>query len=242
MARFWTGRALVGAAVVLAAGLVVGLGWYLAGPLLFNQRVDEAFPAAAPAAMQSPDAMAAPAAMADHPTAVPAAMADHPTAVPAAMSDHSTAVPAAMSDHPTAAATPAAMADHPTAAATPTPAGPLLLREGVFGNMDDNLHKGQGRAAVYHLADGTRLLRLEDFNVTNGPDLYVYLSASANPRTARDFSAAPSVNLARLKGNVGNQNYSLPADLDLADFQSVVIYCKKYNVIISTAALSTLKG
>lgn len=234
MARFRTGRALVGAAVVLAAGLVVGLGWYLAGPLLFNQRVDEAFPAAAPAAMQPPDAMGAPAAMADHPTAAPAAMNDHATAAPAAMADHVTAAPAAMTDRPTAAP--------PTATTAPTLAGPLLLREGAFGSMDDNIHKGQGRAAIYHLADGTRLLRLEDFSVTNGPDLYVYLSASASPRTARDFGAAPSVNLARLKGNVGNQNYSLPADLDLADFQSVVIYCKKYDVIISTAALSPLKG
>lgn len=224
MARFWTGRALVGAAVVLAAGLVVGLGWYLAGPLLFNQRVDEAFPAAAPAAMQPARAADAPAAM----------------EAPTAMSSPAMAAPAATAGHPTAA--PAAMADHPTAAAAPTPARPLLLREGAFGSMDDNLHKGQGRAAIYHLADGTRLLRLEDFSVTNGPDLYVYLSASASPRTARDFGAAPSVNLARLKGNVGNQNYSLPADLDLADFQSVVIYCKKYDVIISTAALSPLKG
>jgi hypothetical protein len=200
------------------------LGWYLAGPLLFNQRVDEAFPAAVPAAMQ-------PARAADAPAA---------TAAPTAMSSPAMAAPAATAGHPTAA--PAAMADHPTAAAAPTPARPLLLREGAFGSMDDNLHKGQGRAAIYHLADGTRLLRLEDFSVTNGPDLYVYLSASASPRTARDFGAAPSVNLARLKGNVGNQNYSLPADLDLADFQSVVIYCKKYDVIISTAALSPLKG
>lgn len=202
-------------ALALVAVAVLALGWYLAAPLLLNQRVDEAFPAA-PAAVL--------------PTAV-AALAPTTIRTPTALADQAMAAPTARLAAPTAAPT----AVPPTAA--PAPAGPLLLREGQFGSMDDNLHEGQGRAAIYDLGDGARVLRLEDFRVTNGPDLYVYLSASANPRRAADLRAAPSINLAQLKGNIGNQNYRLPADLDLAAYQSVVIYCKRYDVLISTAPL-----
>lgn len=219
MTRPRTGGALARvAALVLAGAALLALGGYLAAPLLFNQRVDEAFPAAAPAAAL-PTAAPAPTAMAagmQHPTAMATGM-QHPTAMAAGM------------QHPTMQAA--------ETAAAPTPAGPLLLRLGQFGAMDDNLHTGQGRAAIYDLGGGERVLRLEDFRVTNGPDLYVYLSASADPRRAAELRAAPAVNLARLKGNIGNQNYSLPADLDLAPYRTVVIYCKKYDVIISTAPL-----
>ena len=114
---------------------------------------------------------------------------------------------------------------------------PVLLASGQFGAVD-GLHKGQGSARLFRLSDGQRILRLEEFKVTNGPDLYVYLSGHAAPRNSGQLHEGGALEVGRLKGNIGNQNYALPADVDLSKFKSVVIYCKQFSVIFSTAELS----
>jgi hypothetical protein len=45
------------------------------------------------------------------------------------------------------------------------------------------------------------------------------------------------VSLGRLKGNQGNQNYPIPADLDLANVGSVTIWCRQFSVNFTTAPL-----
>ena len=113
--------------------------------------------------------------------------------------------------------------------------GAIVLATGHFEDID-NLHQGSGTATIYELEDGSHLLRLEDFEVTNGPDLHVYLVPAANP-TGDDI--VDYVELGEgLKGNIGNQNYELPADADPAGFGSVVIYCQPFHVIFSFANLS----
>jgi hypothetical protein len=112
---------------------------------------------------------------------------------------------------------------------------PRLLATGQFG-MVDPLHKGEGTASIVTLADGQRVLRFEDFTVTNGPDLFVYLSGHPEPRNGGQVHEN-GVELGRLKGNVGSQNYTLPADLDLSKVKSVVIYCKQFSFVFSTATL-----
>lgn len=113
---------------------------------------------------------------------------------------------------------------------------PVLLASGQFGAID-GLHKGEGKARVFRLPDGKLLLRLEEFRVTNGPDLYVFLSAHPAPRNGGQVHEGGALEVARLKGNIGNQNYVLPADVDLSKFKSVVIYCKQFSVVFSTAEL-----
>jgi hypothetical protein len=103
----------------------------------------------------------------------------------------------------------------------------------------DTIHKGIGTATLYQLPDGRHILRFEGFTVTNGPDLFVYLSGHAAPRSSGELHAIADFEVARLKGNVGDQNYELPAELDLAQFQSVVIYCKRFTTVFSTATLGT---
>ena len=113
--------------------------------------------------------------------------------------------------------------------------GAIVLATGHFEDID-NLHQGSGTATIYELEDGSHLLRLEDFEVTNGPDLHVYLVPAANP-TGDDI--VDYVELGEgLKGNIGNQNYEIPADADPAGFGSVVIYCQPFHVIFSFANLS----
>jgi hypothetical protein len=114
---------------------------------------------------------------------------------------------------------------------------PAASASGRF-TVVDSIHKGAGTAAVVTLPGGQRLLRFEeDFTVTNGPDLFVYLSAHPEPRDSVQLHAGGAVEIARLKGNIGSQNYELPADLDLSTYTSVVIYCKQFSVVFSTATL-----
>ena len=119
------------------------------------------------------------------------------------------------------------------------PAAPAQSRltAGTFGVVD-GIHRGEGTASFVQLPDGQRVLRLEeDFRVTNGPDLYVYLSGSAAPRTSAELHGSSAFEVAQLKGNAGGQNYALPGDLDLSKFRSVVIYCRRFTTVFSTAEL-----
>jgi len=112
----------------------------------------------------------------------------------------------------------------------------IAASSGHFGEID-SIHKGSGVATIFKLSDGKHVLRFEDFKVTNGPDLYVYLSSHPAPRDSGQLHEGTAFEVAVLKGNIGSQNYELPADLDLSQFKSVVIYCKRFSVVFSTAEL-----
>lgn len=112
-----------------------------------------------------------------------------------------------------------------------------LVARGQFGGAIDPVHHADGIASIYRLDDGQRVLRLDNFKSTNGPNLYVYLSGTASPRDSAQLSAAGDFEVARLKGNIGNQNYVLPAGLDLSKFKSVVIYCRQFHVVFGSAPL-----
>jgi len=113
---------------------------------------------------------------------------------------------------------------------------PTALKTGPFQD-GDRFHQGSGRATVYREADGSLLLRLEDLDVTNGPDLHVILTPNAHPQSRQDVSATGYLDLGPLKGNQGNQNYPIPTGVDFASYGSVVIYCQPFHVIFSVAPL-----
>ena len=111
-----------------------------------------------------------------------------------------------------------------------------VLKSGTFRDADRS-HKGSGSVTISQLEDGSRVLRLEDFNVTNGPDLRVILSLHPDPQGRGDVTAPGYVELGKLKGNIGNQNYPIEAGVDVSALNSVVIYCKPFRVIFAVAAL-----
>ena len=113
---------------------------------------------------------------------------------------------------------------------------PVALATGMMRDADE-FHRGSGTATIYELGEGSRVLRLEGLEVTNGPELHVILSPSADPQTPEEVSASGYVDLGGLKGNIGDQNYEIPADVDVAQQMSVVIYCKPFHVIFSVASL-----
>lgn len=112
------------------------------------------------------------------------------------------------------------------------------VKEGNFEGADD-FHEGSGLASIYRQSNGTYVLRFEEFSVINGPDLRVYLAKNQDPDGSQ---VAKGVELASLKGNKGNQNYVLPDEVDPADYQSVVIYCKPFKVIFATANLNPISA
>ena len=114
-----------------------------------------------------------------------------------------------------------------------------VLASGPFRDADD-FHRGSGTATLYDLGPEGRFLRLEDFEVTNGPDLHVLLVPNSDPMTRDDVSGY--VDLGSLKGNIGDQNYQIPAGLDLSEYGSVVIYCQPFHVLFSVASLSPATG
>ena len=110
------------------------------------------------------------------------------------------------------------------------------VKTGQFRDAD-RFHRGSGTATIYRLPDGSHVLRLESLDVTNGPALVVILSPHPNPSSSSDVHQTGYVELAKLKGNKGNQNYTLPDGVDPASFGSVVIYCKPFKVVFSVASL-----
>ncbi|MCA1726316.1 MAG: DM13 domain-containing protein [Actinobacteria bacterium] len=120
-----------------------------------------------------------------------------------------------------------------------SPGGPsartVVLSSGAFRPLE---HDARGRAVVLRTADGRRFLRFEDLEVSNGPDLVVYLSELGPDQGWRDADDAGFLDLGELKGNMGDQNYEIPADVDLSRFGSVVVWCRRFTVGFAVAPVS----
>ena len=104
----------------------------------------------------------------------------------------------------------------------------------IHANPSDPIHYGRGTATIY--AD---LLRLEsDFEVGPGPKFHVYLVPLAEVTPDTEVEKTMFVDLGRLKAFAGSQNYGIPEGVDLVNYQSVVIWCEQFNVLISPATIS----
>lgn len=121
-----------------------------------------------------------------------------------------------------------------SAGSTGRPTGPVSLAAGAF--MARSRYTVSGTATVYELEDTSRTLRLEDFASTNGPSLFVYLTAADADEPDGELDA-DHVDLGALRGNVGNQNYQVPADVDLEVYDTVVIWCRPFSVAFGAADL-----
>ncbi|HUA17229.1 MAG TPA: DM13 domain-containing protein [Bryobacteraceae bacterium] len=107
------------------------------------------------------------------------------------------------------------------------------------GTFHGKVHKTSGRATIYREAGGRLVLRLTDFKTSNGPDVHVVLIAAKDADDDANFlkSSTERVELGTLKGNEGDQNYDLPAGTDLKKFQTVSIYCERFNANFGAAPL-----
>jgi len=203
----------VAAGAVAIPALAVVLWWFQPQALLFDDVVDESFPGAG----------------ADQEDAAPAQPAEE-----AGTAGEGPALDGGGEDAAEEAA-PGAGDDTEPAEVEPEPSGPVELAVGSF--VSRNRYTVTGTATTYQLEDGERLLRLEDFESTNGPDLFVYLTVAG----ADDDDAALDadfVDLGVLSGNIGSQNYVIPADVDLDRYDSVVIWCRRFTTSFGVADLT----
>ena len=113
-----------------------------------------------------------------------------------------------------------------------------VLAKGEFHKADK---AGSGKATIYQLADGKRVLRLTDFAVDNGPDLHVRLFAADDAKNTTSVAKTPHIELGKLKGNQGNQNYDVPENVDLSKYKAVSIWCNRFSVNFAAAPLTVAK-
>jgi hypothetical protein len=114
------------------------------------------------------------------------------------------------------------------------PPQPTALASGTFRSLE---HTTVGTASVVELPEGGRVLRLEGFETSNGPDLRVYLSAGSSDAFFGKEYGRDYVELGELKGNIGSQNYPIPSEVDLAKYRNAVIWCKRFSVGFGVATL-----
>ena len=107
------------------------------------------------------------------------------------------------------------------------------------GQFHSGAHETKGTATVFQLADGKKTLRLTDFATSNGPDVHVYLVAADDAKDNDTVTKAGFIDIGSLKGNIGDQNYDLPANADLTKYRAVTIWCKRFSVNFGTAPLMT---
>ncbi len=109
----------------------------------------------------------------------------------------------------------------------------------VTGKFHGKVHKTEGRATIYQEADGKLVLRLTNFKTSNGPDVHVILVATMDAMDDANFlkDNTEKLELGKLKGNEGDQNYEIPAGTDLTKFRTVSIYCERFNANFGAAQL-----
>ena len=121
--------------------------------------------------------------------------------------------------------------------ALPTAQGGLLAQTLASGRFYSILHPTEGTATIYQMGDGTRVLRFTNFKTSNGPDVHVYMVAAEDAKDAATVERAGFIDLGVIKGNIGDQNYRLGSDVDLAKYRAVSIWCKRFSVNFGAAPL-----
>jgi Electron transfer DM13 len=221
----WRHKLLTCAVAVPMLLVTVPVGNYLLSPLWTRSTLVEASPLAPVAGALATQATTA------SPTSTPALVPPTTTARATPTSAQSPSSPA----QPAATATSEPAPPSPTPTETPIPtAAPFVarvVRSGVLSGADD-FHFAEGTALLIEVTPGSFVVRLENVSVRNGPDLFVYLSPAA------DALPDGALNLGGLKATDGSFNYDVPAGVDIAAFQGVVIWCRAFSVLFGTAPLS----
>src|SRR5260370_11714222 len=99
------------------------------------------------------------------------------------------------------------------------------------GKLEGKIHQTSGRATIYKSADGKHYLRLTDFMTANGPDVHVVLVRAEDKALEQEIVKGDldHVELGSLKGNQGDQNYDLPAAVELNQDQAGASSCERFH-------------
>jgi hypothetical protein len=116
--------------------------------------------------------------------------------------------------------------------------GGSAMRALAAGRFHSVAHETHGTATIQAVGGGRRVLRLTDFATSNGPDVRIYLVAAPDAADNQTVTKAGFVELGKLKGNQGDQNYDVPDDIDLTHYRAVTIWCRRFSVNFATAPLT----
>jgi hypothetical protein len=235
--RRWLLPALGVAAAAAAVALVAFQPW--------KAFVDDTVDEAAPVTALVPTTAAIPPGPATTTTTAPPSVVPPSAAFPStapAPTTAATAAPTTVPAPPPVALTPSTAATAapatttpapppPTTAAAATTAAPAPPAEPAPTAFVSKAHDTSGTVRLLTLDDGSRVLRIENLDTSNGPDVKVVLSPDPNGY------ADGAVSLGTLKGNKGSQNYAIPAGVDPSSFRSVVVWCKRFDVDFGVAPL-----
>ena len=108
------------------------------------------------------------------------------------------------------------------------------IESGIFYGV---AHPTAGTATIYRMGDGALMLRFTNFKTSNGPNVHVYLVAADEPKDAETVLRSAFIDLGPIKGNIGDQNYTLGPDVDLSKYRSVSIWCQRFRVNFGAASL-----
>lgn len=118
----------------------------------------------------------------------------------------------------------------PTAAATPAAPQVVSLGTGALRGLDG--YRASGTASVLE-ASCTTFVRLTDLDASRAPDVRVWLVPAG-----QESPSAGGIDLGELKGNQGDANYPVPAGTDVADYGTVLLWCRAFSVPIGAADLT----
>lgn len=197
--------------ISIGAAVAIAIAWFLLSPIFFDTVVDEELPSSI-SGLSDTEKMQM--------EAIESLTQEEVQAMPEAQRMEAKRVMEELGQK-----MPETIADEPMASS------PTVTLQGTFKDAD-NFHRGSGMASVFTLPDGKHILRFENFTVTNGPALSVYLVRSGDGNVDSGF-----LDLGKLKGNKGNQNYEIPAGTDLREYGSVIIWCVPFKVTFTTATL-----
>ncbi|MFI5716152.1 DM13 domain-containing protein [Nocardia sp. NPDC051750] len=116
--------------------------------------------------------------------------------------------------------------------------GGSQLRSLASGSFVSHEHSTSGTVELQQQPDGTAIVRITDLRTSDGPALHVWLSDQPVAGDGSNLDDGRHVDLGSLKGNEGNQNYTVPAGTDSAAFPTVVIWCERFSVSFGAAALT----
>ena len=105
------------------------------------------------------------------------------------------------------------------------PTGPKILAQNMF---KPRAHEVTGKAVLLEV-DGKKIIRFEDFETINGPDLHIYL--------ASELGNQDYIDLGKIRATKGSVNYEVPTDVDTSRYNKVLVWCEPFGVLFSYAEL-----
>jgi hypothetical protein len=220
-------RIWIGAGALAAVLIVFVLVWFEPQAAFIDDSVDESLPGLDAVLATGTTTPPAPT------TTAPAGSADTTVTTSPDTAAPDTNAPANTVPETTALAAPANSVSAALLRASDSGA-PVVVSSGTFISGE---HDTAGTALVVALPDGSLVVRFEDLDTSNGPDLRVVLS----PEPASDsWKYDDRLHLGELKGNLGDQNYDVDAGVDLSGYRSVVIWCERFSVAFGAAPIDVV--